>query len=323
MRAFRQPGGTVLHPKFVVWTLLCLSLLLPAAARGEASGGRVVGRLVFRQGDQRFTPRQVRRHLEGGRLDFDLSRAGQRAQVRLENDGSFVATGAAGTYRLEYLYAGHRVEFFVPHALEIPAEGVACAGTFTLAMENVKEDLGANRPGTRLEVSDGCSEAKATFEQLAPGPGAREVRLARPAPRLETPLTKPFSEYLIGLRLGYGLSEDETLLRASYVRAWHGNLRDWGSALASVSVGRTATGRYEVAGAAGFTLLPSVELHAGGGVRPVEQATSPFLYGHLRLDGAYVGLGVRCDLPLRAGPAARADGALCHLPGGGRGPQGA
>ncbi len=293
----------MIHPKFFVWTILCLSLLLPAAARGAASGGRAVGRLVFRQGDQLFTPRQVRRHLEGGRLDFDLSRAGQLAQVRLENDGYFVATGGAGTYRLEYVYAGRRVEFVVPHAVEIPAEGVACAGTFTLEMEDVTEDLGANRPGTRLEVSDGCPEMNAHLEQLAPSQGARAVRLAHPAPRLETPLTKPFSEYLVGLRLGYGLSQEETLLRASYVLAWHGNLRDWGSALASVSVGRTTMGQYEVAGAAGFTLLPSVELHAGGGVRPVEQTNSPFLYGHLRLDGAYVGLGVRCDLPLREGPA--------------------
>ncbi len=289
------------HPKFVVWAILCLSLLLPATARGAASGGRVVGRLVFQQGDQLFTPRQVRRHLEGGRLDFDLSRAGQLAQVRLENDGYFVATGGAGTYRLEYVYAGHRVEFVVPYALEIPAEGVACAGTFTLKVEDVTKDLGANRPGTRLEVSDGCTETSAHFG--APSQGASAVHLARPAPRLETPLTKPFTEYLVGLRLGYGLSEEETLLRASYVLAWHGNLRDWGSALASVSVGRTSTGQYELAGAAGFTLLPSVELHAGGGVRPVAQTASPFLYGHLRLDGAYVGLGVRCDLPLREGPA--------------------
>ncbi len=302
MGAFRQPGGAVPHLKFVVWTLLCLSLLLPAAARGAASGGRVVGKLVFRQGDQLFTPRQVRRHLEGGRLEFDLSRAGQLAQVRLENDGYFVATGAAGTYRLEYVYAGQRVEFVVPHALEIPAEGVACAGTFTLAVEDVTEDLGANRPGTRLEVSDGCGDANARFEQLAPSPGARTVQLARLAPRLETPLTKPFSEYLVGLRLGYGLSQEESLLRATYVLAWHGHLRDWGSALASVSVGRTSTGQYEWAGAAGFTFLPSVELHAGGGVRPVAQTTSPFVYGHLRLDGAYLGLGVRCDLPLQ-GPA--------------------
>jgi hypothetical protein len=293
----------VSHPKFVVWTFLCLSLLLPEAARGAASGGRVVGRLVFRQGDQVFTPRQVRRHLEGGRLDFDLSRAGEFAQVRLENDGYFVATGGAGTYRLEYVYAGRRVEFVVPHTLEIPAEGVACAGTFTLAVENVAEDVGANRPSTRLEVSDGCTEMRAHLEQLAPSRGPSAVQLARPASRLETPLTKPFSEYLVGLRVGYGLGQETRLLRASYVLAWHGNLREWGSALASVSVGRTSTGQYELAGGAGFTLLPSIELHAGGGVQPLAQTTSPFLYGHLRLDGAYVGLGVRCDLPLREGPA--------------------
>jgi hypothetical protein len=291
------------HPKFVVWTILCLSLLLPAAARGAASGGRLVGRLVFRQGDQLFTPRQVRRHLENGRLDFDLSRAGEFAQVRLENEGYFVATGGAGTYRLEYVYAGRRVEFVPPHALEIPDEGVACAGTFTLAVEDVAEDVGANRPSTRLEVSDDCTETTAHFEQLAPSRGASVVHLARPAPRLETPLTKPFSEYLVGLRVGYGLSVGENTLRASYVLAWHGNLRDWGSALASVSVGRTNTGRYEFSGAAGFTLLPSMELHAGGGLRPVDQTTSPFLYGHLRLDAGIGGLGVRCDLPLREGPA--------------------
>ncbi len=294
------------HSRFVVWAVLCLSLLLPEAARGATSGGRAVGRLVFRQGDQLFTPRQVRRHLEGGRLDFDLSRAGERAQVRLENEGYFVATGAAGTYRLEYVYAGQRVEFVVPHTVEIPAEGVACAGTFTLEVQDVTEDVGANNPSTRLEVSDGCAETTAHFEQLASRQGASAVRLARLAPRLETPLAKPFSEYLVGLRIGYGLEEDMSLLRASYVLAWHGELRDWGSALASVSVarqtGQTGTERYELAAAAGFTILPSVELHAGGGVRPVAETTSPFVYGHLRLDGAVGGLGVRCDLPLRGGP---------------------
>jgi hypothetical protein len=167
-------------------TLIFMSLAAvppraPAAGAAALAPAAAVGRLVFRDGKAALSVKDARRAVGGKRIALELRDGWNVVPARVDDDGFFVAEGAAGDYVLEYLTVGDAAEFLpAPQRVSLRAGEVACAGTIELAYRDLPAELGQNAGGT-LSVNDRCADLASRAASVAGGRTVK-TRIAAPVP---------------------------------------------------------------------------------------------------------------------------------------------
>lgn len=291
----------------LVSTLLALAAsALPQAAAAPArpvvalAPAAIVGRLVLRDGAVAVPPKQARRALGGAPLAVNLRSGWTVATAPLEDDGTFVVEGEPGSWIIESVTAGTRLEFVDPPlAVEVRRGEVACAGRVELSFRDLGAELG-NGTG-RATVTDGCAELGARAQGIA---GGRPVRARIPEP-LTLPIRRSAWELATLVRAGgawrVGGGEGapgETHLSATAILGINRAVGDPGAVSVSASLAQidveNGRSRRTISAGLGYGLGSFFELAAGpelqlGG----EEGTGPGAFGQVRLGSEAFGLSVR------------------------------
>jgi hypothetical protein len=239
------------------------SLVAVAPARAAGGGSAVAGRLVLRQEGKVVALREVRRRT-GKKLGLQLRNGSAVIEVRVDDDGWFVAPAAPGRWRFEYLAVGDGAEFFSPaREIEVQVGQVSCVGQFELTMADVEAELGANS-GSTLEVRDSCGSLAPRLRELGGGPvAATPVRSVDPAsPRRDA------IEILSGLRGEYawhgvgGSTDQGSSFRGNFVLGLRGPLDTSRNFLLTVGAGTISRQ------ASGLASATSTTFALGGGLAP-------------------------------------------------------
>lgn len=153
--------------------------------------------MLLRAGNREVSLAEARAAVGGERIVLELRRGAQVLEASLDEDGYFWLKAPAGTYRLEYLRAGKRAEFFAPQEIVVQPGALTCAGTVALELDQV-ESLGAN-VNNRVTVTDQCAETASRLRRVA-GTAPERVTIARPGPQYEHTGGVQWRDLVIGLR---------------------------------------------------------------------------------------------------------------------------
>lgn len=286
----------------VVLTVLAAS----SAAAAAPARGWVGGRLLFTQEGEPATLAAAEA-AAGAEVVLELRSGRDVVTARLDEDGYFVAEGAPGTYRIEYLVLGPRAEFIAPHDLTLQAGKLTCAGTIAIEV-NPLASLGSN-VATPVEVRDTCAEAWPHLRQLAGSPedapegviddAPEAVRLAYPGPTDDQD-GRTVREILVGLRAEAALGS-HLALRGVYLLPLRNRLTIFAEAGLVYDDDLAATGvtAYELGGGAGYRLFGPVDAMLLGGLRlptTSDNSAEPLLGATVRVTGVILGLGLRFEV---------------------------
>ena len=261
-------------------------------ARGD---GVAAGRFLVEAARQTSDSAQVSRALEGAPVTLEFRRGGLIVEATLYDGGYFVVEAPAGTYRLEYLRAGERVEFFEPKQLTIRRNAWTCVGTFSLAIARLDE-LGDN-VHNELSVRDDCRDIVAGLRAVGAVDGAPRVEIARSAPLYELGGKPSLRALSTGLRIEFALSSTPALRALYRLPIAHLGMESRLLFLAGAgAVGGDVAG-HDLSAAGGYNAA-GVGLLGLVGYRWAEdlEAAGPVLGGLLRMTHSYFGIGLRGEI---------------------------